>query len=322
MLLTPEVIDSGQKARLTLARAVYARADIYLLDDCLSAVDQHVGRHLIDNVFGHQGLLAGKTRILATNSIPILYEANFVTLLREGRILEKGTFDQLMAMKGEVANLIKAASNEEADSSSPSETDSKATSISESEESTTVFGTGTSEGEDYDQLQEGIGPLAPIQARVGHEPRRSDTELRRASTASFKGPRGKTIDEEGGDGGKSKQNKEFSEQGKVKWNVYGEYAQTSNLIAVAIYAIVLVGAQTAQIGGSLWLKNWSEVNQEYGGNPEVGKYIGIYFAFGIGSAALVVIQTLILWIFCSIEVSKLFVLFHCIYLASRMPGPS
>jgi hypothetical protein len=35
----------------------------------------------------------------------------------------------------------------------------------------------------------------------------------------------------------------------------------------------------------------------------VGKYIGIYFAFGVGSAALSVVQTLILWIFCSIEVS-------------------
>ena len=55
-------------------------------------------------------------------------------------------------------------------------------------------------------------------------------------------------------------------------------------------------------GASVWLKQWSEVNQRYGGNPNVGKYIGIYFAFGIGSAALVVVQTLILWIFCSIEV--------------------
>ena len=52
----------------------------------------------------------------------------------------------------------------------------------------------------------------------------------------------------------------------------------------------------------MWLKQWSEVNQRYGGNPNVGKYIGIYFAFGVGSAALVVVQTLILWIFCSIEV--------------------
>ncbi|KAH0407181.1 ATP-binding cassette glutathione S-conjugate transporter, partial [Aureobasidium melanogenum] len=76
------------------------------------------------------------------------------------------------------------------------------------------------------------------------------------------------------------------------------------LVAVAIYLITLVGAQTAQIGGSVWLKNWSEINGRYGGNPHVGKYIGIYFAFGIGSAALVVVQTLILWIFCSIEASR------------------
>jgi hypothetical protein len=53
----------------------------------------------------------------------------------------------------------------------------------------------------------------------------------------------------------------------------------------------------------VWLKNWAERNSEAGGNPEIGKYLGIYFAFGIGSAGLTVVQTLILWIFCSIEVS-------------------
>lgn len=56
------------------------------------------------------------------------------------------------------------------------------------------------------------------------------------------------------------------------------------------------------IGGSVWLKHWSEVNGDSGSNPQVGKYLGIYFAFGFGSSALVVVQTLILWIFCSIEV--------------------
>ena len=56
------------------------------------------------------------------------------------------------------------------------------------------------------------------------------------------------------------------------------------------------------LGGNVWLKNWSEANSETGSNSHVGKYIGIYFAFGIGSAALSVVQTMILWIFCSIEV--------------------
>ena len=294
-------LSGGQKARLTLARAVYARADIYLLDDCLSAVDQHVGRHLIDNVLGPKGLLAGKTRILATNSIPVLLEAEFIILLRDGSILERGTYEQLMAMKGEVSNLIRTANNEEEELSTSSEEISNETSSPGSEESTTVIGTGISE-EEVDEAQEGIGQIAPIRpGGAGVVRKASDTTLRRASTTSFKGPRGKMIDEEGA-GIKSKQSKEFSEQGKVKWNVYGEYAKTSNLIAVGIFLFTLLGAQTAQIGASLWLKNWSEINQEYGSNPDVGRYIGVYFAFGIGGACLVVVQTLILWIFCSIEV--------------------
>ena len=71
--------------------------------------------------------------------------------------------------------------------------------------------------------------------------------LRRASAASFRGPRGKLTDEEGG-GIKTKQTKEASEQGKVKWDVYLEYAKTSNTIAVVIYLTMLLAAQTAQVG--------------------------------------------------------------------------
>ncbi|OJD38972.1 abc metal ion transporter [Diplodia corticola] len=289
-------LSGGQKARLTLARAVYARADIYLLDDVLSAVDQHVGRHIIDNVLGPHGLLASRTRILATNSIPVLMEANYVHLLRDGKVIEHGTYEQLMAMKGEIANLIRTAHNED------SEDDGE---VGSSDESGTVYGIGTGSDEqlETEEAQEGVGQLAPIRPAGGTGRKHTGLELRRASTASFRGPRGKLTDEEGA-GLKSKQTKEFSEQGKVKWSVYAEYAKTSNLIAVAIYILTLVGAQMAQIGGSVWLKQWSEVNGEYGSNRNVGKYIGIYFAFGFGSAALVVVQTLILWIFCSIEASR------------------
>ncbi|KAI9689553.1 MAG: hypothetical protein M1822_010204 [Bathelium mastoideum] len=298
-------LSGGQKARLTLARAVYARSDIYLLDDVLSAVDQHVGRHIIDNVLGSKGLLASKTRILATNSIPVLIEANYVVLLREGRIIERGTYQQLMAMKGEIANLIKSASNEQ--SGEDESKDSGATTASSgSDESVTVWGTGpNSEEEEPDEMQDGMPQLAPIRPGGGPARKSSGMTLRRASTASFRGPRGKLMDEETGPSegvAKTKQSKEFVEQGKVKWDVYGQYAKTSNLGAVAVYLFMLVAAQTAQIGGSVWLKHWSEVNAEYGSNPQVGKYIGIYFAFGFGSAGLVVFQTLILWIFCSIEV--------------------
>ncbi|OSS45373.1 hypothetical protein B5807_10249 [Epicoccum nigrum] len=294
-------LSGGQKARLTLARAVYARADVYLLDDCLSAVDQHVGRHLINNVLGPNGLLAGKTRILATNSIPVLVEADMILLLREGKILERGSYTQLMAMKGEIASLIKTSQNEDqSEDSAPSD------GVISDEESTVYGGSPASEDdqsrEETEAAQEGASHLAPLRAGNGTARKHSFATLRRASTASFRGPRGKTSDEE--NGLKSKQSKEFSEQGKVKWSVYGEYAKTSNLVAVAVYLALLAGAQTASVGANFWLKHWSEMNQRYGGNPQVGKNIGIYFAFGVGSAALVVVQTLILWIFCSIEASR------------------
>jgi len=53
---------------------------------------------------------------------------------------------------------------------------------------------------------------------------------------------------------------------------------------------------------SVWLKTWSQANDENGGNRDAGKYIGIYFAFGIGYSLLVLIQTMLLWLFCSLEV--------------------
>ncbi|KAK4621949.1 Metal resistance protein [Fulvia fulva] len=292
-------LSGGQKARLTLARAVYARADIYLLDDVLSAVDQHVGRHLIDNVLGPKGLLAGKTRILATNSIPVLMEAHFIVLLREGKIIERGTYEQLIAMKGEIAQLIKTSTNED-----QMEETSDAT--SPSSQSTVYVPENPEDPEEMDEAEDGLTQLAPIKPNGGAPARKdSNLTLRRASTVSFRGPRGKANDEEENKGNmKSKQSKEFSEQGKVKWDVYKEYAKTSNIWAVSIYLLTLIAAKTGEIGGSVWLKEWSEINDVAGGNPDVVKYILIYFAFGIGSAALVVMQTLILWIFCSIEASR------------------
>ena len=158
-------LSGGQKARVTLARAVYARADIYLLDDVLSAVDQHVGRHLIDNVLGPKGLLASKTRILATNSIPVLMEANYIQLLRDGRIIERGTYEQLMAMKGEIAQLIKTSSSEE---STPSESEEASTNSPLSDADTEyVPEEDTEEAVEVEEAQEGLTELAPIKASGG-----------------------------------------------------------------------------------------------------------------------------------------------------------
>lgn len=55
-------LSGGQRQRVSLARAVYSDADIYLLDDPLSAVDSHVAKHIFDQVIGPDGVLASKVR--------------------------------------------------------------------------------------------------------------------------------------------------------------------------------------------------------------------------------------------------------------------
>ena len=58
-------MSGGQKQRISLARAVYSNADIAILDDPLSAVDAHVGKHIFDSVIGPNGLLKNKVIYLS-----------------------------------------------------------------------------------------------------------------------------------------------------------------------------------------------------------------------------------------------------------------
>ncbi|KAF8202113.1 multidrug resistance-associated ABC transporter [Pholiota molesta] len=101
-------LSGGQRARISLARAVYARADLTLLDDCLAAVDSHVARHVFDHVIGPNGLLATKGRILVTNSIAFISQFDSLLFLRRGIILEQGSYSSLLANpNSEIAKLVK-----------------------------------------------------------------------------------------------------------------------------------------------------------------------------------------------------------------------
>ena len=104
-------ISGGQKQRLNIARAIYFDADIVLLDDPLSAVDAHVGRHIFDNAI--LGLLKDKCRILATHQLWVLNRCDRIIWMEEGKIQAIDTFDNLMRNSEGFQQLMESTSVEE-----------------------------------------------------------------------------------------------------------------------------------------------------------------------------------------------------------------
>ncbi|KAF9400363.1 hypothetical protein BGZ94_005489, partial [Podila epigama] len=99
-------LSGGQKQRVSLARAAYQDADVYLLDDPLSAVDAHVDRHLWANLFGPQGLLKDKTRLLVTHGIHHLEYVDQIVVFKDGTISEIGQYKALLEAQGAFYQLI------------------------------------------------------------------------------------------------------------------------------------------------------------------------------------------------------------------------
>ncbi|KAE8621831.1 hypothetical protein XENTR_v10004987 [Xenopus tropicalis] len=99
-------LSGGQKQRVSLARAVYSNADIYLLDDPLSAVDVHVGKHLFDKLIGPKGLIKNKTRVLVTHSLTVLPQTDLIIVMEEGRAAHIGTYQELMSKRQNFADMI------------------------------------------------------------------------------------------------------------------------------------------------------------------------------------------------------------------------
>ncbi|KAJ2045002.1 ATP-binding cassette glutathione S-conjugate transporter ycf1, partial [Coemansia sp. S2] len=82
-------ISGGQRARLALARTVYSRADIYFLDDPLSAVDAIVKRHILDNIILSTGLLGDKLRFFTSNADTISTLCSQVVTVDKGKVAVK-----------------------------------------------------------------------------------------------------------------------------------------------------------------------------------------------------------------------------------------
>nr|XP_054384473.1 multidrug resistance-associated protein 1-like [Pongo abelii] len=106
-------LSGGQKQCVSLARAVYSNADIYLFDDPLSAVDAHVGKHIFENVIGPKGMLKNKMRILVMHSMSYLPQVDVIIVMSGVKISEMGSYQELLARDGAFAEFLRTYASTE-----------------------------------------------------------------------------------------------------------------------------------------------------------------------------------------------------------------
>ena len=104
-------VSGGQKQRLNIARAIYFNSDLVLMDDPLSAVDAHVGRHIFDKAIC--GLLKDKCRILATHQLHVLSRCDRIIWLNEGHVETIDTFANLMKYNEGFQKMMATTAQEE-----------------------------------------------------------------------------------------------------------------------------------------------------------------------------------------------------------------
>lgn len=103
-------LSGGQKARINLARAIYRDADIYLLDDPLSAVDAHVGRHIFEQCIMEFLGDENKICVLVTHQLQYLRNVNHVILMDGGQIEAEGPFNKIQKFNKDLLNQVEESS--------------------------------------------------------------------------------------------------------------------------------------------------------------------------------------------------------------------
>ncbi|XP_077999979.1 multidrug resistance-associated protein 1-like [Glandiceps talaboti] len=277
-------LSGGQKQRVSLARAVYAGSDLYFLDDPLSAVDAHVGKHIFDNVIGPQGLLKNTTRILVTHGIHFLPKVDKIIVLVDGKITETGSFQELLTKNGAFAEFLKNySSNAKAEKNEddyPTVMSIDEDSIHQQSEMETTPSGILSGGEEAEQvLRQRKSGDTKSQSKVSSLARQISLEKYLKEEKKKQNPnpekelceKGKLVD------------KENKETGLVKLSVYTSYLKAIGISLSMLVFVMYLGHRIATMSSNFLLSQWSEEPVINGTQGEsVHKfYLGVYGAFGL-----------------------------------------
>ncbi|CAH1105175.1 unnamed protein product [Psylliodes chrysocephalus] len=268
-------LSGGQKQRVSLARAVYSNADIYFLDDPLSAVDSHVGKHIFEKVIGPTGLLKNKTRALVTHGIGYLSQTDKIIVLKNGQISETGTYQELMDRKGAFSDFLLQHITEEIETE-----------------------------EELDELKDQLSdtPLAEevqrklVRHRLASESlsETSSDHLGNGSIQRLNSIEKSTRKQSVEDSKKMFQTGEKlievekAETGNVRWSVYKHYLKSIGMIFMLSTLIFNMIYQGFSVGSNVWLGVWADdTSLAYNGTVNAAKrdmYLGVYGALGLGQA--------------------------------------
>ena len=97
-------MSGGQKQRLMIARALYKNPDILFLDEATSSLDANNERNIVNNIIG---MNQGKTMVIAAHRLSTVQNADKILFIKEGRIVEQGTHDELIELHGEYWQLVR-----------------------------------------------------------------------------------------------------------------------------------------------------------------------------------------------------------------------